>query len=216
MACWRGCCGGGGGVLAHGGSSRRFPKQIRRSPLRLFSVFLFSKFPPGFKLPLFSCFFLFFLVFVGSLSSGGCFSLFLSLFGFFLSFLRVALLFCFFFFFGFFSIYRGKVRGPFSSGERFRGWLNHPRQPGVVFFSLSTGGRPTTSVGGPPVWGLGLFGGDIGEREAGRFSKKKQSFFTLLQVRGRGRRNGNNAVQNGTVRSLFFKKKKKMKRRRCG
>ena len=61
-----------------------------------------------------------------------------------------------------------------------------------------------TLVGGPTVWGLGLFGGDIVEREVGRFKKKKQSFFTLLQVQGRARRNGNSAVQNGTVRSLLF------------
>ena len=60
-------------------------------------------------------------------------------------------------FFGFFSIYRGKVLGPMVVGSGCRGWLNHPRQPGAVFFSLSAGGRPTTSIGGPTVWGLGLF-----------------------------------------------------------
>ena len=135
---------------------------FRSRPLGLLGWFCFPKFPPGFKPPLCSRFS---WVFNGSLSSAGRFSLFLSLFIF--SFLRVPLLFFSFsspFFFGFFSIYRGKVRGPLVVGSGFRGWMNHPRHPGVVSL-LSAGGRPMTSVGGPTVWGLGLFGGDVGERE---------------------------------------------------
>ena len=104
---------------------------------------------------------------------------------FFLSFLRVPLLFCFFvpFFFGFFSIYRGKDTGTIGSASRsgFRGWLNHPRQPGMVSL-LSAGGRPMTSVGGPTVWGLGLFGGDVGERERREVFSK----FFLSSVAGSG------------------------------
>ena len=132
-------------------------------------------------------------------------SLSLSLSRVFFSFLRVALLFSSFFsspfFFGFFSIYRGKVLGPMVVGSGCRGWLNHPRQPGAVFFSLSAGGRPTTSVGGPTVWGLGLFGGEVRERER---REVFQSFsFLLLQVRG-GRKTMNSVVQNDTVLSPSF------------
>ena len=111
------------------------------------------------------------------------------------------------FFFGFFSIYRGRTgAGTISSapGSGFRGWLvgHHPRQQGVVSL-LSAGGRPMTLVGGPTVWGLGLFGGDVGEREAGSFFQK-QSFSFYCRFGGRGRRKGNSAVQNGTVRSFLF------------
>ena len=137
-----------------------------------------------------------------SLSSAtGFLSLPLSL-RFFLSFLRVALLFCFFrpFFFGFFSIYRGKVRGPMVVGSGFRGWLNHPRQPGAVFFSLSAGGRPTTSVGGPTVWGLGLFGGEVRERERREVFSK----FFLSSVAGSGGKEDDEQCRSKRHRSGFF------------
>ena len=65
-----------------------------------------------------------------------------------------------------------------------------------------------TSVGGPTVWGLGLFGGDVGERE-----RREVFFFLLLQVRG-GRKTMNSVVQNDTVLVPFIYIY--MKRRRFG
>ena len=200
-ACWRGCGGGGGSDLAHGGCQmdRRRPPRFAcfcfdfLSPL---SVSNYSKLlNPGLSVAVFEV--LWFLSLLRSLS------LTVSVFVF--SFLRVALLFSSFFsspfFFGFFSIYRGKVLGPMVVGSGCRGWFNHPRQPGAVFFSLSAGGLPTTSIGGPTVWGLGLFGGEVRERER---REVFQSFsFLLLQVRG-GRKTMNSVVQNDTVLVFFF------------
>ena len=121
----------------------------------------------------------------------------------FLSFVSV---FSPFFFFGFPSIYRGRTGvGTIASAPRsgFRGWLvgHHPRQQGVVSL-LSAGGRPMTSVGGPTVWGFGLFGGDVGEREAGSFFQK-QSFSFCCRFGGE-RKKRNSVVQNDTVPVSFF------------
>ena len=107
-------------VVSHGSSSF----------LGLLLRFWFLEFPIGFKFSQASQFWV-----LGGCFLSSVFSLSFSLSSFFLfssgspSFLR------FFppFFFGFFSIYRGKVRGPMVVGSGFRGWLNHPRQPGAVF-----------------------------------------------------------------------------------
>ena len=91
--------------------------------------------------------------------------------------------------------------GPMVVGSGCRGWLNHPRQPGAVFFSLSAGGLPTTSIGGPTVWGLGLFGGEVRERERREVFSK----FFLSSVAGSGgRKTMNSVVQNDTVLVLYI------------
>ena len=66
----------------------------------------------------------------------------------------------------------------------------------------SVGGRPMTSVGGPTVWGLGLFGGDVGERERREVFFKV--FFLLLHVRGGKGRRGIVSFKTTSFQSLFF------------
>ena len=70
-----------------------------------------------------------------------------------------------------------------------------------------------TSVGGPTVWGLGLFGGDVGERERG--GKFLQSFF-LSSVAGLGGKEDDEQCRSKRHRSGPFYIYIYMKRRRFG
>ena len=153
-------------------------QTIRRRPLGSFAWFLFSKFPPGFKLSLFSWFF---WVFGGSLSSVG---LFLSL--------PLSLRFFFLFRVPFFS--SSYLRSPPPSFIEGQGCETAWVEQGVA-----DQGVTLLASRRPKCMGFSFLA--HARREGHRTIKQK--FPPMLHVR-EGRRKGNSVIQNGTVWSFSF------------
>ena len=120
--------------------------------------------------------------------------------------------------FDFFSIYRReKVLGPLlvRLGAGFAGgWSATTRDSKAPLPCFRQGERPVGQWLWSMVQSVGLRVGGLEEIKGGL--KKKNHFSSLLQVRGRGRRKGNSAIKNDTVRSFFFFFLLCMKRRRFG
>ena len=186
--------------LTDGGSKRccgcsNGRERETSSPSPLFLSFFVVLFVPSLSSV---CFFLL-LFFVCSFSS---FSHVRSL-----SFLTsVSPLLPFLFFFSFCSLFIGKKRScPFASTpwERVLRAAGPPPPVTARRRFLAFGRASGRSASGFGWWsrarGFGLVGA---RRESGRF--KEENHFSLPVAGSGGRRKGNNAVQNGTVRSSFF------------